>query len=171
MEEPMKKRVSLLLTLLTLLSLPFSALAMNHGNSGHDHGDKKKMDHGSHGASDMAGHENMIMIGDATVDGVKAMAHLNDVGAEMKKAGMDATHHLMIAFADAGTGKQITEGSVAAKVTGPDGKTAAPIRLVGMEGHFGADIALKQKGEYRFEIGSKLPDEKKRTFEFRHTLK
>lgn len=160
----MKKRNFLAVSLFFALFLPLAtAFAVSHEHQGMDHGTMNKMDHGARGG--------MAMLGDVTLEGVKAMAHLNDVGAAMKKAGLDATHHLMVAFADAKTGKQITEGSVAAKITGPDGKAGGPVKLVGMEGHFGADIALKQKGDYTFEVGSKLPDGKVRQFEFKHTLK
>lgn len=165
------KRFTFILTLVFALGLPLGAFAMSHGGSSHDHGAKneKKMDHSAHGAH--GDHGEMIMIGDLTVDGVKGAAHLNDVGEAMKKAGMDATHHLMVMFMDVKTGKPITEGRAAAKITAPDGTTGNAVRLIGMEGHFGADIALKQKGEYTFEVGTKLPDGKSRQFTFKHAVK
>lgn len=162
----MKKRIGFLAALLLALSLPFSAMAMSHEHSGHG---SKKMDHGAHAGA--AGHENMVMVGDDTEDGVKGSAHLNDVAAAMKKAGQNFTHHFMVIFADQKTGKQITEGQAALKVTGPDGKTSEPVKLIAMDGHFGADIVMSQKGNYKFEVGTKLPDGKKRTFEFKQVLK
>lgn len=162
----MKKRTMFVAALVFTLSLPFSGFAMSHEKSGH--GDMKGM-HGDHGS--MAGHENMIMLGDDTEDGVKGSAHLKDVGAAMKKAGQKFTHHFMVIFVDQKTGKPITEGQAALKVTGPDGKTAEPVKLVGMEGHFGADIVLQGEGNYKYEVGTKLPDGKKRTFEFKSSLK
>lgn len=158
----MKRHMALVL--LFLLSLPLSALAMSHDHGGHG---GQAMDHGAMAMD----HGNMIMVGDDVEDGVKASAHLKDVAAAMKKAGQPFTHHFMVIFADQQTGQAITEGTAALKVTGPDGKTAEAIKLIGMEGHFGADVVLPQKGEYTFEVGTKLPDGKKRTFQFKQSLK
>ncbi|MBE0597057.1 MAG: hypothetical protein IH614_07300 [Desulfuromonadales bacterium] len=164
------KQLTLLLTLMFALSLPVGAFAMSHGGSGHDHGSKasKKSATDAHGTQ--GAHDQMVLVGVATVDGVKGEAHLNDVEAAMKRAGMEATHHLMIMFMDVKSGKPITEGRVAAKVTLPDGTSGDPVRLIGMDGHFGADIPLKQKGEYTFEVGTRLPDDKTRQFTFKHQL-
>lgn len=128
------------------------------------------MEHGmGHEAMDMNG--NMIMVGDAEQDGVKAMAHLKDVAAAMQKMGMQSTHHLMVMFVDQKTGKPIESGNAAVKVTGPDGKKSEPIKMMGMQGHFGADITLAQPGKYHFAIGTMLTDGKKRQFDFDFTLK
>lgn len=167
----MKRRITFALALLFSLSLPLASFAASQG-----HGSMKGMDHGSAkgGHEQMAGHEemkDMTLFGEQTRAGVTAMAHIKDVGAAMKKAGMDFTHHVAIMFQDAKTGKAVTEGQVAMKVTGPDGKTGEPVKLVGMGGHFGADLALKQKGEYTFEVGTKLADGQKRQFEFKQTVK
>jgi len=32
-----------------------------------------------------------------------------------------------------------------------------PLELMGMQGHFGADVTLDKPGDYRFQVGSKLP--------------
>jgi hypothetical protein len=40
-----------------------------------------------------------------------------------------------------------------------------------MDGHFGADIVLPEKGKYLFKVGTKLPDGKTRQYEFGYTLK
>ena len=42
---------------------------------------------------------------------------------------------------------------------------------MGMGNHFGADIVLPAKGEYQFQVGSKLADGSKRQFTFHYTLK
>jgi len=98
------------------------------------------------------------------------MAHLKDVKAALAKMGMTETHHFMAAFVDK-TGKQITEGTVAVKIVSPAGKEAEPIKLMGMEGHFGADITLAEKGKYLFKVGTQLPDGKKRQYEFKYEVK
>jgi len=175
----MKHLRSILMILAVLVALPLAALAMQHeaGGSGMDHGkmdmDKGKMDMDKgemeHGGMMMEG--NMAMLGDAVEDGVKAMAHLKDVKDAMAKMGMKTTHHLMVMFADADSGKPIDAGMAAVKITGPDGKESEAIKLMGMQGHFGADVALAGPGAYHFSIGTKLPDGKKRQFEFDYHLK
>lgn len=128
------------------------------------------MDHGmNHESTALEG--DMIMIGDAVQDGVKAMAHLKDVGEAMQQMGMTTTHHIMVIFADLKTGKPIETGSVAVKVTGPDGEKSEPVKLMGMQGHFGGDITLARPGQYHFVIGTKMVDGKKRQFELDFTLR
>ncbi|NIQ98364.1 MAG: hypothetical protein GWO11_07970 [Desulfuromonadales bacterium] len=169
------KKLSAILATLTLLALPFSAVAMSHGKSeGMKHGSMEKMDHGSKKGMDhgkMMKDKNMIMLGKQTQDGVKGMAHMKDVGKKMAEMGMDATHHFMMMFEDAQKDKAIEEGLVAVKVTTPAGKTRKPVKLMGMEGHFGADVSLKEKGTYKFEVGTKLKDGQKRTYTFDYTVK
>jgi hypothetical protein len=157
----MKRTMAVLIAVALLATLPLTqAMAMHHGKkSSHDHG---------HGHN--AGHEEMVLVGEKTVEGVRGEAHLNDVEAAMKKAGMPMTHHFMIHFEDHLTKEAVTEGRVALRVTDPEGNTSNPVRLIGMDGHFGADITLTQKGDYVFEVGSNLPDGKTRQFEFAHKL-
>jgi hypothetical protein len=158
------------LALLLSLSLPLSAIAMSHGDSGHDHGSKKAMDHGKmegmdHGKMAMEG--SMIMLQEEEVDGVSASAHLMDVKEKMAEHGMSQTHHIMISFMDA-EGHRIETGSAAVKIESPDEKVGKPIKMMAMDGHFGADITLDQKGTYHFKVGTKLPDGQKRTFHFHY---
>ena len=157
------KKLNAILVALFLLGLPLTAGAME----GMKHGEHGKMEGMKH--EGMMMEEGMVMLGEETEEGVKAMAHLNDVKAAMAKMGMKETHHFMVAFVDA-AGKQITEGTVAVKVTNPAGKEGAPIKLMGMEGHFGADIVLPEKGEYHFKVGTKLVDGKKREYHFHYTV-
>jgi len=173
----MYKARNLIVTLAVLAMLPMaagSAYAMQHMDheKSMDHGGMK-MDHDGmkmdHGGMDM--HGDMIMLGDAEQDGVKAMAHLKDVKAEMSKMGMKTTHHLMVMFAGLDDGKPIDSGSAAVKYTGPDGVEHGPVKLMGMQGHFGADVELGSPGAYHFNIGTKLADGKKRQYEFDFDLK
>ena len=158
------KRTLMTLACCSLLTLPISAWAVHH-------------DHGQH-AMESADHEGMqmmntdsIMLGEETVDNVKAMAHLNDVGEALAKMGKKENYHFMVMFSDAVTNGAIDQGTVAMKITGPVGQAGSPIPLMGMGGHFGADVGLTEKGEYRFTVGSKLVDGKKRQFEFTFTVK
>jgi hypothetical protein len=159
----MNKRMSLIVIVTFFLALPLSAAGMSHQK--HEHGSKHE------GHAGMKMEEGMAMLGDQTVEDIKAMAHLNDVKDAMAKVGMKETHHIMVAFVDTKTGTQVIEGTVAVKIVDPAGKESDAIRLEGMEGHFGADIVLPEKGKYVFKVGTKLPDGKTRQYEFSYTLK
>lgn len=169
----MKKLAFIMLTLL----LGFAVTAIATG--GHDHGAAKtpRSDHPADGLNkndahaDMAMSSVMLMLGDQVNQGVKGIAHLNDVREAMAKAGMNFTHHFMIAFVDEKTELQLEQGVVALKLTDPDGKIMNTVELIGMGGHFGADLALTKQGEYHFQVGSKLADNVTRKYHFHQTLK
>lgn len=152
----MQKKI-FVVCLLTLFALPNILIASSHEHSGH-------------GTVKGDTHMGMITVGEQTVTGVKAVVYLNDVKATMAKMGMKETHHLMIHFFNT-AGKTVEQGSVAVKIKGPDGKESGAIKTIGMEGHFGADVILAQKGTYLFTIGSQLVDGVKRQFELRYELK
>jgi hypothetical protein len=165
------KRLTTTLAVLFTLLLPFGALAMEQQGGkmegmGQDSGAMQGMK-----GMDQGGMMNgMMMLGDQTENGVKAMAHIKDIHEGMAKMGMDQTHHLMVMFTDTASGKPIATGTVAVKIKDPAGKVSKPIQLMPMnmgEGDaFGSDIALPAKGKYQFLIGSKLEDGKKRQFKF-----
>ena len=90
-------------------------------------------------------------------------------GMEMPK-GMKETHHLMVEFQDAKTGKALTEGEVKVKVQGPD-KVEQTKDLMGMQGHFGADFDLSKKGKYGVMCKFQLKDGKVRNAKFWYTVK
>jgi hypothetical protein len=167
----MKK--AFLLTLFVVLTIPFAAMAMQHGDHGNmDQGGKNgsAMDHGSMNTDKMGGMSmsgDMIMLQKETVDGITGAAHLLDVKEKMAEHGMSMTHHIMIAFKDE-HGNSLSGGKVAVKVQSPDGKVSEPVMMMGMDEAFGADITLDQKGVYRFQIGTKLEDGKKRTFQMHY---
>lgn len=172
----MRKRT--ILTLLASLLFAFIATMPAYGASEHgsmhtmtNHGDTAHDEaaHTAAGHESMSheSHENMMLIGDQTVDGVKATAHISDVRKAMAQAGLKMTHHLMILFTDQETQKNIERGTVAVKVTTPSGEVLPAQALMGMEGHFGADLTLSAMGTYTFTVGTKLsPDSKKRQFTF-----
>jgi hypothetical protein len=154
-----------------LLILPLAALAASHQHGGSaTMQEGKVMPQGDTKTDGMNMGGEMIMLGETTVDGVKGMAHLSDVGAAMAKMGMKENYHLMIMFSDS-TGAAIGEGTVAVKVSDPAGRETGPFTMMAMEGQFGADLALADKGEYRFVVGSRLADGKTRQFQFQYTVK
>ena len=149
----MKK--SLLLQLTIALFCLFAAAAaqamdMNHGQD--------------HSGMDMGG--DTIMLENDMQNGVMAMAHLRDISEKMKEHGMEQTHHFMVMFTDHKTGSTIETGVVALKIIDPDGNQQKAVKLMGMEGSFGADIVVNKHGQYTFEVGTKLLDDTKRQFRF-----
>ncbi len=168
----MKKHLMITLALVCALAAP--TFAMKH--SGHDMAGHTMEDKGhsmndtsmNHDGMDASG--EMVMLGTKNVDGMEAAAHLKDVRAAMAKMNMAVTHHFMIMVKDQHQGTTVDEGTVALKIKGPDGTTGNAIKLMGMGGHFGADIELKQAGMYTFIVGSKLADGAKRTWEFSYHL-
>lgn len=172
----MKKLCFLLCTALFTATLAATALAMNHEHSGHGQpppAAEKKSSHSGHGQTQTGMHtaqQDMVILGSVVKDGIKAVAHLNDVRAAMAQAGMEKTHHFMVVFEEAGSGKKIATATAALKITGPDQKEGKALPLVGMDGHFGADIMLGSTGRHRFTVGARLPDGKNRQFEFSHVL-
>jgi len=154
----MEKKLIIALTVFFTFSASLGALAMNC----------EEMDHGEHGGMAMKG--EMIVLTNDINQGVKAMAHLKDVRDAMSKMNMKETHHFMVMFMDTTTGEPIEQGSVALKIVSPSGENVGPVKLMGMQGHFGADITLNEKGRYGFTLGTKLTDGEKRLFEFAHTF-
>ena len=151
------KKLAAVLAASFALAAPLAALAemdMDHGSM--------KMEHGSH----MMGN----VVHEEVVDGVKASFSVLDIGAKMKEAGMKETHHIMVMFKDAKTGKALTEGEVKVKVVGPD-KAEQVKDLMGMEGGFGSDFTLPKKGKYGVMAKFKLKDGKVRTAKFWYTVK
>ena len=172
-----------LILIAMMLLVPAGVMAMSHGDHG-DHDKKMEMDHGKidHGSMEKMDHSkmdhgsgmamggDMIMLQDVEVDGVMAAGHMMDVKAKMAEHGMAMTHHFMVGFMDT-EGEAVDEGQVALKIEYPDGKVSKPIKLMGMDKAFGADVTLDQKGKYNFMVGTKLKDGKKRTFHMHHEIK
>jgi hypothetical protein len=160
------KRKALFIAILSLVALPTGIFAQSQN----EHSQHMMPQQGEHGAMPMA-RTKTIMLGEQTVEGVKAKALLNDIGTMMAQMGRKENFHFMIMLADAKSGAAIDQGTVAVKITDPKtGQTGEAIPLMGMSGHFGADIILPAKGEYRFQVGSKLADGSKRQFTFQHTV-
>lgn len=152
------KKAALIIAAATLsLSTPISSYsAMDHG------------EHSMMGMGDVAHQE--------VVDGVKATFkvlsmkdHMKAMKMEMPK-GVKETHHIMVEFKDAKTGKALTGGEVRVKVLNPD-KTDQTRDLTGMQGHFGADFELSKKGKYGIMCRFLLKDGKTRSSKFWYTVK
>jgi hypothetical protein len=160
----MNKKSVQIITLLLTLGAALPVFAMNdHGHGGSHESSMTGHDMG-------ASHDDLATLGEQTVDGVKAMAQLGDVRKAMAEAGQPMTHHLQILFTDLAAKKTIETGTVAVKVTTPQGEVLPAQPLHGMEGHFGVDLTLAP-GTYKFAVGTKLADGKTRQFEFSATVK
>jgi hypothetical protein len=167
--QTMKKMTVLIAAVLTL-SVPLAAPAMDHESMPMDHG-AMPMDHGArkmeHGGGMMAmgqlAHEEVVA-------GIKATFNVIDMRAKMKEAGMKDSHHIMVVFTDAKSGGKLSEGEVTLKVTGPDNKDQVK-ELMSMEGGFGANFAMPEKGKYGVMAKFKLKDGKVRSVKFRYTVK
>ena len=156
------KKLALIIAATTLaLSAPAAFAA---DQEGHDHG-SMDMGHGDHSMMSMGkvAHEEVV-------DGVKATFNVIDIQQKMKEMGMKETHHIMVMFTDARTGKMLSGGEVKIKVTGPD-KSEQVKDLMGMEGGFGSDFTLTKKGKYGVMCKFKLTDGKVRSAKFRYTVK
>ncbi len=162
------------LMLLVFLAVPVLAFASDccDGNTmkmdGMEHHAGMKMDGMKMDSMHMSGNE--VMLGHQEISGVRAMAHLKDVRQAMSEAGMTTTHHFMVMLHDLATDADIDQGSVAVKVTLPSGEQLPAKKLMGMQGHFGADVTLATPGEYTFTVGSVLADGQKRVFIFKTVL-
>lgn len=149
--------------------LASSALAME------DHKHHKMPESMEHGhMQDMNGMDHgqgvMVILGEDVHEGIKAMCHLMPIDSKMMPAGSRVTHHLMVMLSDAETGKPVESGTVAVKIGSPDGKEGATVRLMGMQGHFGADVVLDQPGIWHFRIAAKLADGKVHKYHGHHVI-
>jgi len=170
----MRRQMNILIVALFTFALPLVGAAAER----HDHGKTESMEHKmEHDAMPGTEHgelaemmRGMLMLGEQTVNGVKAMAHLKDVKAAMARMGRKETHHFMVAFVDTGTGRQISYGAAVLRIKSPSGQEGEAVRLMAMEGYFGADITLAEKGVYAFTLGTKVGGEKRRQFEFGHEV-
>ena len=112
------------------------------------------------GAAEAHGAERL---GDRIFDGKIGPWHgegrLVDMRAMMKKIKasekmmkkMKSSHHVMFFLEDPATHSAVVEGKGRVTITDPDRKTSS-YNLVGMQGHFGADVVVGKPGEYRFSV-------------------
>ena len=155
----MKRFTITMLALIFAMGMPMIAAAMDHGSHG------KEMSEDMHKGHDMGGQkDDFVEIGKDAQKGVVATVKVKTYDektlASMKKMGMDATHHVMVFFADEKSGNDITGGKVAIKVKGQEAK---PAMMMLMGTGFGADVTLTEMMT-AFDIGTKLEDGKKRQF-------
>lgn len=126
-------------------------------------------------------HMNSAVAHEEVVDGVKATFKVISMKEHLQASGiavpkdLKETHHMMLEFKDAKTGKLFSSGTVRVKVIGPD-KSEQTKDLVGMPAmsgmgaHFGADFVMAKKGKYGVMTKFKL-DGKVRSAKFWYEVK
>ena len=155
----MKKMTVLIAALFALAAPVASFAAMDHGSM--------KMEHGGHQGN--VAHEEVVEGVKATFKVMSMKEHMKAMKMEMPKE-MKETHHIAVEFKDTKTGKALTEGDVKVKVQNPD-KSDQTKDLMGMEGHFGADFDMSEKGKYGVMCKFQLKDGKVRNSKFWYTVK
>ena len=115
-------------------------MKMDHTKSAGDHG--KTMDHSQHMGE---------KIHESKVEGYQFAYHLLNMEDR-------ATHHMMV-YIMAPDGGKVEDAKVGFLVNGPDG-TKQKIMAMGMQGAYGADLDLKQKGPYTVKIKAVSGDQK-----------
>jgi hypothetical protein len=155
------KKLVLATAALLALSAPASFAADHSEHTGHNHS--------SHASMGSAAHEEVV-------DGVKATFTVQTMADAMKAMGMEMptgikeTHHISLSLKDVKSGKALTEGEVKVKVQGPDKKDQTK-DMMGMHGHFGADVDMAKKGKYGVMSKFKTSDGKVRQVKFWYTVK
>ncbi|MDH3237496.1 MAG: hypothetical protein OEM42_09620 [Deltaproteobacteria bacterium] len=180
------KHLAILGTALLVFAFAAPAVAgdKEHGSMHGMSGEKPMEGHGSmhdmKGESPAEGHGMMAMghrVFEGTVGPWNGEIRLVDMKAQMAKskvsekmkAKMKNTHHLMVSLTDTGTKKHVSEGKGSVTVTGPD-KQQSRYEFTGMQGHFGADVALDKPGQYEFDVEIES-GEKKGTVSFTKEIK
>lgn len=151
------KKMILAVAAILAMAAPAAFAAMDHDMAGMSHG------------SGSVAHEEVV-------DGVKATFKIMSMKEHMKASGMEMpkgikeTHHIAVEFKDVKSGKALTEGEVAVKIQGPD-KVEQNKDMMGMMGHFGADLDMSKKGKYGVMSKFVLKDGKTRSAKFWYTVK
>lgn len=157
------KRLSVLIAAIFALAAPIVSFAADHGSMDMGHGGHSMMEMGN------VAHQEVIDGVKATFKVMSMKEHMKAMNMELPK-GMKETHHIMVEFKDAKSGKALTEGEVKVKVQNPD-KSEQTKELMGMQGHFGADFDLSKKGKYGVMSKFLLKDGKTRQVKFWYTVK
>lgn len=110
------------------------------------------------------------------VDGIKVTFAVQTMKEAMKAMGMQMpkgvaeTHHISLSLQEVKNGSAITSAEARIKVIAPD-KSEQIKDLIGMHGHFGADIKMSLKGKYGVISKFKTADGKVRQVKFWYQVK
>jgi hypothetical protein len=130
-----------------------------------------------HSGMDMGGMDHKAGVAhEEVVDGVKVSFKIQGAKEAMKAMKMETplekgeTHYIAVSFADARSGKALTQGEAKLKIQGPD-KADQTKDLMAMHGEFGAFFDLSKKGKYGVMSKFQLKDGKTRSAKFWYTVK
>ncbi len=121
-------------------------------------------------SSDMA----VKNIKNVTSRGYKFEFNLIDMKMKMKKKGMEMdmggmSHHLMVFVKDEKSGAKITDAKVKFKIFAPNGDESQAMAML-MNGGYGADVNMSEKGKYGIACMVKIGD-KKELVKFNYVIK
>ncbi len=165
-ETKMKKPSVIIAAVSIVFSASLASFAMDNKSMPMEHGGQMM-------------HKSNI-VHEEVADGVKVAFALINMKEQMKgmemPAGMKETHHLMVEFKDAKSGKELTKGEVKVKVIAPDNSEQVKNLMsmggmAGMGAGFGADFDFSKKGKYGVMVKFKLSDGKVRSVKFWYTVK
>jgi len=135
--------------------------------------------HGSMAGQGMHGAQDMMQMGSRVYSGNIGQwtgeARMIDMKAQMAASGVQAqgtmmnTHHIALALTDPKTKAHVTDGTGTVTVTAPD-KSTKTYDIMGMQGHFGADVNLPKPGRYTFNV-KLVSGGKSGTATFHYTVK
>ena len=149
---------------LSMLAMPVLAQAAEKGQGGmpgtmEGHGTMMQ-GQGMKGQG-MGGAHDMMKMGTRVYSGKvghwTGEARMIDMKAQMEASGVKAhgammnTHHVAFALTDPATKAHVTEGTGSITVIGPD-QSKHTYDIMGMQGHFGADVNLPKPGKYTFHV-------------------
>jgi len=100
--------------------------------------------------SNMAEMHNMMHEAKDTSLSMHAM-HSKTDHSTMMKAMMSGTHHVMVTLTDEKKGDPVDEKEITMQLTSPSTKHST-VKLVRMMNHFGAGLALDEKGSYKVDL-------------------
>jgi hypothetical protein len=161
------RRLAVTAAFLAFAAMPVLALAAEKGQGGmqgatEGHGTMMQgqgmQGQGMQGQGMQGGHDMMKMgtrVYSGKIGHWDGQARMIDMKAQMEASGMKAqgamanTHHIALALTDPKTKAPVTEGTGAITVVGPD-KSMKTYDVMGMQGHFGADVNLPKPGKYTF---------------------
>ena len=116
-------------------------------------------------------HNDALEFQSEPIEGVLARVHISDVRAEMKKLNSFKSHILVVKFYRVKSGEEIAGGSAAIYIKNPQTNIGFFDPMRNEEGLFVAGLLLHKAGPQLFTVASKLPDGKKRDFQFSFTVK
>lgn len=157
------EKIIVMITVAVTLTAPFNLLAAEQKGRAVEHRMNRSPQQGN-------------VIHEEIVDGVKATIKMIGMKEYLKtmdmlpQKEMKETHHITVQLKDGKTARFLTAGEMKVKMKYPD-KTERTINLKAMQGHFGGDLELSQKGNYGFICRFLLNEGKVHTFRFSYLVK